>query len=203
MQNDQSIVISDTLPEPIRLAALEYIAPYDDDLDWEDLDRELHLIEAFGELQIGNIAHRQVTWLCALASQTILWCWAQLECEGDAPERALKAVTDWVLNDLTPSEWDSLIEPAVPIRDGKPIQDCDVLFAKPVSESAAKTVRFACMGEVTDAVDVLLGIWYAVWEIEWAGPMQFNEWFITVALPAAYNLQPLSEYELSLLTPQS
>jgi hypothetical protein len=198
MDNNLPSVLSESLPVRLREAARDYLS--DDDSSEEDEDSpgvDLRLIEAFGSTQTGDTAHRQATLLCVLAMRRVLYGWAALECEGDAPERAVAAAEAWVLTGTTPPDWESLCVPALAIRDGEVTTDCDVYRAKPIAEGAASTARFAWTGNAPDGADALLNVFYAASEgVYRPDTMPYDQWLITVALPAAYMLQPLSEEQL-------
>lgn len=105
MDNSLPFVLSESLPAPLQEAARQYVA--DDDSSDEDEDSpgvDLRLIEAFGSTQVGDRAHRQATWLCVLAMRRVLFGWAALECEGDAPEQAVLATEAWVLTGAMPPD---------------------------------------------------------------------------------------------------
>jgi hypothetical protein len=191
MATRRRIVVSESLPAALRDAALRYATDPDTD------DLALRLIEAFGIVRVGDQAHRRAAWLCALASRKVLYGWAALECEGDAPARAVEAVASWIQTGVSPRDWRPACEPAPAVRDDRVIVHCDACRAGPIAAAAAHTARFASSADPSDAAEVLFQVWCAIDEgVHWPGAMPFEEWLVTVALPAAYDLRALTEREL-------
>jgi hypothetical protein len=153
----------------------------------------LLLIEAFGITGLGDMGHRRAAWLCVLAVRKVLYGWAELGCEGDAPAQAVEAVADWVQTGEVPPDLEPLCVPAPAIRNGQVIDDCDACRARPIAAAAARLASFARSGDPADAVDVLFLVWCTIDEgIHRPNDMPFGEWIATVALPAAYDLRALS-----------
>jgi hypothetical protein len=191
MATRRHFVIGNSLPAALRDVAMRYAT----DCDTDDL--ALQLIEAFGIGRLGDHAHRRAAWLCVLAARKVLYGWAALECEGDAPARAVEAVANWVQTGVSPRDWGPLCEAARAIRDGRVIEDCDKCRAEPIAAAAAHVARFARSGDPSDAVEVMFGVWCAMDEgVHWPKAMPFEEWVVTVALPAAHDLRSLTEQEL-------
>lgn len=200
-EEDEPITVSEALPASLREAALAFIAPLTEEekeIDYEDLKRESHFMEAFGLTPLGGMGHRQATWLCVLAARRTLPGWTDLECEGDAPARAVEAAEKWVLTGEAPDDWEPLCTPEPAIRDGYVIDDCTYGVANSIAEVAAYTARFACTGDPAAGGDVLFWTGFVMSEGLFSphDPQSFDRWLLTVALPAAYALQPLSEQQL-------
>ena len=186
--------------ESVLAAAQSYVASLDDDeMGYEEIEAETQLIDAFGIHEIGDDAHRCVTWLCVLASQKVLYGWAALECEGDLPSQTIEAVSKWVQEGVQPVDWEPLCDPAEARRNGRVIVDCDACRAEPIASAAAYTARFARTAVAADAAQVLGDVFSAISEgVYWSerDPMDFQKWVGTVAIPAALELRLLSEAEL-------
>jgi hypothetical protein len=181
----QRVTVSASLPAPVRDAALRYAT----DLDTDDLA----LRESFGIARAGDEAHHRAVWLCVLAARKVIYGWAALECEGDAPAQAVEATARWVQSGVAP-DWGRLSLAAPAIRGGRVIGDCDACRAEPIAAAAAHTVRFA---HTADAAEVLFMVWCAIDEgVHGEGAMPFERWVAMVALPAAFELRSLSEREL-------
>ena len=193
MEPHRSIQINDSLPLPLRNAALFYAT----DLNTEGLG--LSLIEAFGIGRVGDEAHRRSVWLCVLAARRVLYGWEALECEGDVPAQAVDAAANWVQTGIAPPDWRPFCIPAEPVRNGRIITDCDACRAEPIALAAAHTASFVTSAAESEAADTLFAAWCAVDEgIHWPDSMPFEPWIAVVALPAAYDLRPLTEHELRL-----
>jgi hypothetical protein len=185
------IVISKTLPRPVRAAALRYAT------DRETDDLGMQLLEAFEIAAIGDVAHRRAVWLCVLAVRRVLYGWEALGCEGDKPNQVVDTVASWVKNGRVPRDWAPLCVPAVAVRDGRVVTDCDINRARPIASAAAHTARFAQSAALSEADEALFSVWMAMDEgVHWPDSIPFEEWLVTIALPAALELRDLSEQEL-------
>jgi hypothetical protein len=190
MAKRRRVVISESLPAPLRDAGLRYVTECESD------DLAFQLIEAFGIAGVGDEGHRRAAWLCVLAVRKVLYGWAALECEGDAPDRAVDAVGSWVQTGAAPRAWGPLCVPAKAVRQGRVIEDCDACRAEPIAAAAAYAARFVQSADPSDAAEVLFSVWCAIDEgVHFPDEVPFAEWVVTVALPAAYGLRSLTERE--------
>ncbi len=191
METSHPIVISSALPEALRDAAIRYATSTESD------ELAPGLIETFGIVVAGDEAHRRAVWLCVLAVRKVLWGWRAMECKGDKPAVAIDATAKWVQTRIAPADWKPLCVPAKAIRRGKRIVDCDTCRVGPIASAAALTARFALYANHLDAAEVLSQVWSSINEgIFWPDAMPFEAWVVTIALPASYDLRPLTEQEL-------
>lgn len=182
---------ADTIPQPLREAARQLAVSSNAEESF------LALIRAFGHSPVGSLSQRRAAWLCILATNRIIPGWRAMDCEGDAPARAVETAAAWIRDGADPGQWESLCRPAVATRGGEKIDDCDACRAEPIASAAALTARFARFGEPADAAHALSEAWMAEDEgIRRPGSLPIEKWILQVALPAAWALRPLTDTEL-------
>jgi hypothetical protein len=195
MAKRRRVAARKSLPASLRDVAQQYATDHEAD----DLDLAGSLLLAFGDLRHDREAHRRAVWLCVLATRRVLFGWSELECEGNAPERAVSAAAKWVQTGRNPRGWGRLFAPAPAIREGEVIGDHDACRAEPIASAAARTAIFVHTGDAIDGALVLREARGAAEEgVYWPDSMPFEDWTATVAVPAAYELRELTEEELRL-----
>lgn len=189
----QDSTIEHELPDDLRRAAHDYLARAEQDSDPEISDRRL--ITAFGNFTQRNESHRRATWLCLLAAQRAL-SWPGHPFDPDACEdhRTVDTVQQWIADGVAPSNWDRICNrPGIVHQVGEVMDDDDT-----IANMVCALARFSLHHGVPDAVDALVFAWLL--DNEYARDerrlMQFDQWLITLALPAAYNLRVLPNAEL-------
>jgi hypothetical protein len=170
------------LPEPIRIAAAEYVNSFDDD----EPIREL--IKAFGQATINSHVHTQISRLCINALQPIVPCWKAI-CDDDAAQQMLAELQRWLNDRSYPINWETARRPLVARRDGIKIVDCDACRVEPIATALAHCADYLQTANTDSAVKVILEAWGAHAEGCWPEDedRSYEQWFIEVALPNAYH----------------
>ena len=172
------------LPEPIRQAAAAYVNSFDDD----EPIREL--LNAFGQSDSGSHVHTQVCWLCINALQPIVPCWKTI-CDDDAAQQILAELQRWLKDRSYLINWEAARQPLVARRGGIKIEDCDACRVEPIANALAHCADYLQTAHTDSAVKVILEAWGAHAEGCWPADEErpYEQWFIEVALPKAYQCQ--------------
>lgn len=181
----------DDFPEALQAAAralLAYSAG-------EDSYREL--ISGFGELRPGTESHEKAVLFCCHAVRRVIYGWEALGCDGTLPEQGLTAVEQWVFTGAPVADNWTVDAPA--LRKGRRIVDCDACRAEPIASAVAELASFAQTADKEKGRSVLSDVAMAISEgIESPDSLEFGNWLVQVALPAAWELRKLSEAEIRL-----
>lgn len=173
--------------DALRHAAASFVNL--DEEEESDIEIGTALILTFGIPAMDSHAHRRAVWLCVLATRRILFGWSELGCEGDAPHQALNSVARWVQTGQFTGNWGSLCVPTIPTRNNSPVADCDACRVAPIASAAARTALFAKTANPVDGAIVLCDVRGAILEgLERTDSLDFNDWFVEIAIPEAYQL---------------
>ncbi len=194
--NSSPFRIAADLPVALQAAAHDYatdaIHAGDEPQCGNDANTR-RLFAALGEVAMGNAAHRRVAALCVFALRRVLARQA-----AQPVERELQATVDqvarWIVVGQHGNECRGLACSSVPqSRGGTTCDENEVLCA-----AVAALARFCDSASEADALTALNGA--AVCdnpEARWVRTeMLFDDWVVTIALPAAWNLSELSNERL-------
>jgi len=175
------------IPESIRLAAQRYAN--------ESLEESAtaNLVASFGRSSIGSHTHQQVSWLCVNGISMIVPAWKQM-CDGNAAEETFTNLRQWLLDPRHAVDWETVTTPAIALRDGVPIGDCDACRLEPTAEAVAHTARYLKVADAADATAALLSASYAYNEGCHApdAPDRFGKWLVWNVLESAVECKPLN-----------
>ena len=163
---------------------------------------EKRLVLAFGDFRPGDLTHRRLCWLCVNACRTVRHCWDGIAENPDARDRLAGLSAHLRGEDRDDGgrfDLDGATVPAVPLRGGRPIVDCDVGRAGSVADAVAAAAKFVLTADPGDAAGCLGDVWLAVDEGCWwhdpknpdSAPEEWAAWFVRHALPAAWRREEL------------
>ena len=163
---------------------------------FEGRDDPARLIPAFGSSAVGNDTHRRLCWLCVNAARMVRHCWDEMAENPDARD-ALEVLAAHLRG--AEVDLDPLTEPAVAVRDGRRVSDCDACRVEPVAAAVATAALFALHADVNDAGVCLQHVQAAADEGCWwddasdarAADRPFAAWFVAYALPASWRCEEL------------
>lgn len=184
------------IPGVLHDAAVRYRTALRENPQQEDA--ALILLEPLGEITPRDLNHLRVGWLCIYATRRVLPAWLRLPCDNMEPIGAINVSMKWLTAGIPPHSWDQVCKPVHPRYMGELLFDCLTPGLSGVAHAAAATARFARTAQLQHAVAALHSVWFAT--DEGCGPhradLEFPEWLVSVALPAAYNLRKLRRKEL-------
>ena len=174
----------------------------------EGRDDPARLLDALPPFDPGGDDHRRAAWLCVNAVRTVRHCW-DLTCENPGARAALAAVAGFLRGENPSPDWPALTAPAVALRDGERVSDCDACAVEPIADAAASAAAFARDGRRADGAACLRSVAVAADEGCWphgvAGfsvggrygtpDAPFGAWLVRHALPAAWRCEELPPCE--------
>ncbi|HEY0076867.1 MAG TPA: hypothetical protein VGB77_22475, partial [Abditibacteriaceae bacterium] len=137
----------------------------------------------------------QICWLCINALQPIVPCWKAI-CDDDAAQQMLDELQRWLNDHSSPINWKMARRPLVARRDGIKIVDCDACRVEPIANALAHCADYLRTANPDSAAKVILEVWGAHAEGCWPEDedRSYEQWFIEVALPNAYQCQTVRKF---------
>ncbi len=185
--------ISLTIPQAVRLSARELV---NTGFRLGNARREeavtAKFVMSFGESVAGSLVHQQLSWLCINAVSLIVPAWKHL-CDGNAAEETFESLRRWLQDPTQTVDWSSAVQPAVALRAGIRVGDCDTCRLELIADAVASSARYLQSADSAEATATLLS---ATWAYEEGchpqdAPERFEKRLIHEVLPAAIECQPL------------
>lgn len=180
--------IPSTLPHAMRLAAHSYVNSFDDE------DTTAELVSSFDVAVIGSAGHQQLSWLCVNALSMVVPAWKQM-CDGNAAEDTFNNLRQWLHHPRHAVDWQAAVTPAVALRNGVRIGDCDACRLEPIADAVTSTARYLQSAQPADATATLLSVEGAYSEgcHSPAAPDRFVTWLVFDVLPVSLERKSLKE----------
>ena len=180
--------ISAAIPHAIRLAAHRYVNSPDEDSGAADF------VASFGDSVKESAIHQQLSWLCVNALWMIVPAWKHM-CDGNAAEDTFNNLRQWLQDPTHTVDWPTATTPAIALRNGVRVGDCDACRLEPTADAAAHAARYLQSAHSVDAAATLLSASYAYDEgchsID--APDRFEKWLVFEALQTSLQCRPLNK----------
>lgn len=173
--------------------------PWDAD-DWMDHDHLWttptgELVKAVIDHNPRGVAEIQLCWLMMFAVRRALPCW-ELYCDTTQPQDTVESLREWLVEGRA-CDWSKFTVPAQPSYRGAPIEDCRWCDTGCVARAAAESARFVVERDPILAICSLSASDMAFEQSPLGSSDHYREWFIEIAIPAAYAQRELTSEEQS------
>lgn len=152
------------------------------------------LVASFGRSIVGSLTHRQLSWLCINGISMIVPAWKHM-CDGNAAEEVFADLRQWLQDPLYAVDWATATTPAIALRDGIRVGDCDACRLEPTAEAVAHTARYLLSANAADATAALLSASDAFDEGCHTpdAPDRFEKWLVLNVLKSALDCQAIEK----------
>ncbi len=174
------------IPHAIRLAAHRYINSLDEETAVSDF------VASFGESETEAAIRQQLSWLCVNALSMIVPAWKH-RCDGNAAEDTFNDLQQWLQDPMHRVDWQTVTIPAVALRNGNRVGDCDACRLEPIADAVANAARYLRSAGTANVTACLLSASYAYAEACHSRdtPDRFEEWLVFEALQPSLESKPL------------
>ncbi|PQO25369.1 hypothetical protein C5Y96_23805 [Blastopirellula marina] len=176
------------IPPAIRIAAHQYVNSNDDESVTADF------VASFGPSVASSAVHRQLSWLCVNALSMIVPAWQHM-CDSNVAEETFHALRKWLQAPRHEVDWQTATSPAVALRDGVRVGDCDACRLEPIADAVASAARYLQSADSADASACLLSVSYAYDEgcHTRDAPDRFEKWLVFDVLQTSLECLPVHE----------
>ena len=176
------------IPHSIRLAAHRYVNSADEE------SAAAELVASFGDSIAGSTVHQQLSWLCVNAISMIVPAWKYM-CDGNAAGETFYNLRQWLEDPMHAMDWSIVTTPAIALRNGVRVGDCDACRLVPIADAVASTARFLQSAQSADATAALISASCAFDEgcHSSDAPDRFEKWLIFDVLQTALVCKPIDK----------
>ena len=160
----------------------------DFDIDEDDDIAIAHgIIASFGITRREPEAHVRSVRVIHACVTRYLRAWEALGCEAPGPRPACEAVQSWLATGEFADNFADVCLPVTPVRNGRPVEDCDEPALSDLSGACARLAYFCKTRNPIDAAIVLVNLFWADAEgLETEDGIEFIEWLSTDGVGIAW-----------------
>ena len=167
--------------------AITKLSDFDIDND-DDLAIAVGIIASFGSVLRDQDSLKRAVRVLHACLKRYLWTWTSLGCEPPGPQLAHEAVATWLNTGEFVDNFCDFCLPVMPIRDGKPVEDCDEPALSDLSGASSRLAYFCKTRDQMDAAMVLTSLFWADAEgLQADDEMEFTEWLSTEGVRIAWS----------------
>lgn len=181
-------LIPETIPLAIRVAAVQYINSAEEDVAGAEF------VASFGESVPASEVHQQLSWLCVNALSMIVPAWKYM-CDSNTAEDTFNSLQQWLQDPSHRVDWQAATTPAIALRDGVRVGDCDACRLEPTADAVANAARYLQSAEPAHATNCLLSANEAYGEgcHSRDAPDRFPKWLVFDVLPTSLERRPINK----------
>jgi hypothetical protein len=178
-------LIPTEIPFAIRVAASQYINSSDEDIAAADF------VASFGKSVPSSEVHQQLSWLCVNALSMIVPAWKDM-CDSNAAEDTFNNLRRWLQDPTHRVDWETATTPAIGLRNGERVGDCDSCRLEPTADAVANAAKYLRSAEPVHATNCLLSASYAYAEgcHSQDAPDRFEKWLVFYVLQHSLDRKP-------------